>query len=376
MFKKAAIIGRFQVFHNGHVNYLKTSLSQTEHIIIGIANPEPCMVRYTAVAPHRSNRADNPLNIHVDYCRLRKLSSHDCGLYHNYKTHLEFLDHLYKKDIEVFLRFANGITFKLNLGNNLQKSYALRVEIQKIFEEEFDVRGSKIQLKKRKTGKGDDILLLLSIETPKKEHQLDENIVVGVDLGVATPAVCALNNKWQPRKYIGDGQTFIHQKQRHKEQRQAIQKNLALCSGGHGRKKKLQKLDKLKQHEGNFTTNYSHKISKEIVDFALKHNAKYINIEDLTGIDTQHNKLLGKWKYFEVQEFTKYKASQYGIEVRKIVPKYTSQTCSVCGHWEEGQRNGRNFECKNCGTKLNADYNAARNIAMSENFSEEKKKKK
>ena len=61
------------------------------------------------------------------------------------------------------------------------------------------------------------------------------------------------------------------------------------------------------------------------------------------------------------------KAKRYGIEVVRVDPYHTSQTCSVCGNYEEGQREKQaEFECKKCGTKLNADYNAAKNIAMSD----------
>lgn len=73
MFEKAAIIGRFQIFHNGHMNYLKESLSRTQHLIIGIANPEPSMFRYTAVAPHRSNLADNPFTYYERYIMLKAI---------------------------------------------------------------------------------------------------------------------------------------------------------------------------------------------------------------------------------------------------------------------------------------------------------------
>ena len=48
---------------------------------------------------------------------------------------------------------------------------------------------------------------------------------------------------------------------------------------------------------------------------------------------------------------------------------HTSQICSKCGHWEEGQRiDQAHFRCKEYGTELNADFNAARNIAKSVEF--------
>lgn len=322
----------------------------------------------------------NPLLVHVNYCNLRskvqKQTGTNTGIYHNYESHQEFLSHLYKTDIEIYLQFANNILFKLNLGDSIRKSHEIRSVIQKIFEEEYTIHGSQIQLKKRKTGKGEDIFLLLSIETPVVKHELDENIVVGVDLGVANPAVCAVNINGN-YKFLGDGETFLHYKQKSKAERRRLQRALKYTNGGHGRTKKLKALDRLKERESNFTTTYSHKLSKAIVDFAIEQHAKYINLEDLTGIDDKDGKkLLDCWKYYELQQFIIYKAAHHGIIVRFINPKYTSQTCSKCGNHTEGQRDGHSFTCKACGEKLDADLNAARNIAMSTNFVERGKKKK
>ena len=112
----------------------------------------------------------------------------------------------------------------------------------------------------------------------------------------------------------------------------------------------------------------NHKFSSEIVKFAIDNNAKYINIENLKGINT--NKfILRNWSYYELQQFITYKAERKGIIVRKINPYHTSQTCSSCGHWEKGQRlDQAHFKCKKCGLELNADFNAARNIAKSTDF--------
>ncbi|WP_423816456.1 zinc ribbon domain-containing protein [Salinibacter ruber] len=58
-----------------------------------------------------------------------------------------------------------------------------------------------------------------------------------------------------------------------------------------------------------------------------------------------------------------YKALIAGIPVIKVDPAYTSQTCSNCGHCDSKNRNGSNFKCQNCGHSVDADKNAARNIA-------------
>ena len=50
--------------------------------------------------------------------------------------------------------------------------------------------------------------------------------------------------------------------------------------------------------------------------------------------------------------------------VEKINPAYTSQTCSGCGHRDPESRESQSrFRCRACGLQVNADVNAARNIA-------------
>jgi transposase len=47
----------------------------------------------------------------------------------------------------------------------------------------------------------------------------------------------------------------------------------------------------------------------------------------------------------------------------KVDPAYTSQVCSECGYTDRKNRNGSDFKCKQCGHSMDADYNAAINIA-------------
>lgn len=314
-------------------------------------------------------RSDNPLLIHVDYVRLRSNNPHrDSGLYHNYKNHAEFLEHLDNKDLKVFIKFANNITFKLILGN-VKKSASLRHEIQMIFEEYYKVCSSSIEIDGRK------IILNLSMDIPKEKRELDENVVVGVDVGIAIPAVCGLNINDYSRKYIGSVNDFMRVKTKIQHQKSRLQTNLKMTKGGHGRKRKLKTMDKFTDYERNWVQSYNHYISKQVIDFALKNKAKYINIEDLSGITKGKNvnKFLKGWSYYQLQSFITYKANKYGIEVRKIDPHYTSQTCSCCGYVDEKNRpkneKGQSyFKCLKCGHEENADFNAAKNIAKSVDF--------
>ena len=59
-----------------------------------------------------------------------------------------------------------------------------------------------------------------------------------------------------------------------------------------------------------------------------------------------------------------YKAERVGIKVKYVDSAFTSQTCSKCGYVDKENRITQDkFECKKCGFTLNADHNAAINIA-------------
>ena len=120
-------------------------------------------------------------------------------------------------------------------------------------------------------------------------------------------------------------------------------------------------------------------------------------MERLTGFGRDENDevgadfkfLLRYWSFFELQSMIEYKAKAANIDVRYINPYHTSQTCSFCEHYEKGQRiNQSTFVCKNpeCAKEkgkqradgtfegINADWNAARNIAFSTEYVDKKKK--
>lgn len=313
-------------------------------------------------------KKDNPLLVHVDYVRLRSTNPHlDNGLYHEYGSHQELLDALKDGKPEIFIKFANNIVFKIVFGNP-HKSHELRCVFQNIFEENYKVQGSSIQFDK--TGK--KIILNLSLAIPKQEHELNENTVVGVDLGVAVPAVCALNSNKFERNYIGSKDDFLRVRTQIQSQKRRLQRSLINSNGSRGRKKKMKPMDRFTKYESNFVKTYNHMVSKRVVDFALKNNAKYINIENLEGYDTSKF-ILRNWSFYQLQQYITYKAGLHGIEVRKINPAYTSQKCSCCGYVDSGNRPKEEkgqayFKCLKCGEEMNADFNAARNIAVSTNF--------
>lgn len=131
-------------------------------------------------------RSDNPLMVDVRFVALRGTKQGDAGLYHEYETHMDFLDNLYSSDLKVYIKFANNITFQVVFGSP-HKSASLRNEFKMIFEECYKVCQSSIQFNGKK------IILNMTIDIPDKEIELDENVCVGVDLGIEIPAMCSLN---------------------------------------------------------------------------------------------------------------------------------------------------------------------------------------
>ena len=114
-----------------------------------------------------------------------------------------------------------------------------------------------------------------------------------------------------------------------------------------------------------FRNTANHKYSRTVVDFAVKKQCGTIQMEDLQGITDETDRFLKNWPYYDLQTKIENKAKEEGIKVVYISPQYTSQRCSKCGYIsKENRPEQAKFECKECGFKENADYNASQNIAI------------
>ena len=295
-----------------------------------------------------------------------------------------------REDGSIYISLPRGLEWDLNFGRDRSNN---REIVERVLSGQYDVGGSSIQ--EAKNGKR---FLLLVVKIPKESRTLNPDRVVGVDLGVNIPLYAALNDNTYGGLSIGSRDQFLKVRMRMAAQKRELQRNLRVATnGGHGRKQKLQALDRLEGKERNWVHLQNHIFSKSIIEYALRNEAGAIQMERLTGFGHDRNDevdegfkfILRYWSFFELQTMIEYKAKAAGIEVRYVDPYHTSQTCSFCGHYEKGQRvNQATFICKNpdC-TKgkgkersdgtfegINADWNAARNIALSDKIVERKKK--
>lgn len=131
--------------------------------------------------------------------------------------------------------------------------------------------------------------------------------------------------------------------------------------------------EELNDAESRYIESECHRISREIVDWALEFDGVGIVLEDLTDIrdtflwrEREHTpaerRALHSWPFRQLQDMIEYKALECGIPTRYANPEYTSQTCNVCGFTDESNRDGVHFACQECGYELNADINAAFNL--------------
>lgn len=272
------------------------------------------------------------------------------------------------------------LRFRLHFGKDRSNNKAI---VEKLVEnarlglskgEGYVVNNSSIQVESK--GKNTKLFLLLSMDIPESKKELDANLVLGIDLGINFPIYYATNGNEYLKGHIGDKDSFLNERMVFQRRFRELQR-LQCTQGGKGRKKKLEPLEKLREKERNWVKTKNHIFSREVIKCALKVGAGTIHLEKLTNIGKGNNGdiidskkfILRNWSYYELQTMIEYKAKMEGIKVEYVSPAYTSQTCSCCG--ERGEREEQAvFKCLNpsCSEylkEINADYNAARNIAKS-----------
>lgn len=142
-----------------------------------------------------------------------------------------------------------------------------------------------------------------------------------------------------------------------------LAKRRRLQSNGTHSSKQL--LKKISGKEARRMKHMNHKVSKEIIQEAIKTEAGAIVLEDLKNIrkrikaSKRMRTRLHRWAFAQLQTMIEYKAGSYGLRVLYVNPAYSSQTCSLCGCLGERQRDL--FTCS-CGNKQHSDLNASRNL--------------
>lgn len=197
----------------------------------------------------------------------------------------------------------------------------------------------------------DDVYVYISVTIKEPKRYIPEKSI-GVDLNTTGHcAVIAIGETGKVYK-LGSEAQHIHTKYMN------IRKFL--------QKKGLYKtVKKIKNRESNIVRDMDHKISRFIIDLAVKEKGE-IHLEKLhkirnDGVNRKFRYSLNSWSFYQLAKFIEYKALLAGVPVIYVDPAYTSVICSKCGLI--GERKGKTFKCLN-GHVEHADVNAAFNIAL------------
>ncbi len=176
--------------------------------------------------------------------------------------------------------------------------------------------------------------------------------ILGVDLGLKVPAVTITDD--DKVRFFGNGRENKYMKRKFRSVRKKLGKN-----------KKIKAIRKLDDKEQRWMKDKDHKVSREIVSFAVENQISVIRLEQLTNIrqttrtSRKNEKNLHKWSFYRLSTFIEYKANIVGIKVEYVNPAYTSQSCLKCS--EKNKAHDRTYKCQ-CGFEKHRDIVGAMNI--------------
>lgn len=190
----------------------------------------------------------------------------------------------------------------------------------------------------------------ISVTIPTE--QKTETKILGVDLGLKVPAVAITDD--DKVKFFGNGRENKYVKRKFR----VVRKRL-------GKLKKLSAIRKLDDREQRWMKDRDHKVSRQIINFAIDNKISVIRLEQLTNIrlttrtSRKNEKNLHTWSFYRLSQFIEYKATLSGIKVEYVKSAYTSQICPICSKKNKAQ--DRKYKCQ-CGFKKHRDIVGAMNI--------------
>jgi len=193
--------------------------------------------------------------------------------------------------------------------------------------------------------------------------------VIGIDAGISNTATSVV---WRDDSITGvvlhSGKRLWHKTRQARARLAKLHKQAFSHNSYHCITKALDNETAVGQKLGNYSRDYLHKISAQIIGQAIDLRAQgygvVIACEDLKHIRKRISGKLQWWAFRKLLDFVKYKAQWAGIAYIEVEPANTSRTCPKCGHYNKNSRCGLAFKCTECKYNANADLVGAINVAM------------
>jgi hypothetical protein len=214
-----------------------------------------------------------------------------------------------------------GVPLQMRFGRDRSGN---RLIVERVVNGEYKMCTSSLKFD------GNKLFLLLCVDIPKKEVKLDEKKSMFAFLGVMNPVVCTCDVRaakdydsgmkvWE----IGTKEEFNYRRRQIQEAVRRCQIDNRYSSGGKGRKKKCQAIDRWHEKENNYVDTKLHTYSKMLVDMAVKHGCGKLVLmnqthrEDKAKDDNQNGEpfVLRNWTYFGFKEKIGYKCKMFGIKL-------------------------------------------------------------
>ena len=191
--------------------------------------------------------------------------------------------------------------------------------------------GSVEDGQKKKKKQKQKIFLLLCVDIPKKEVKINPEKKLFAFLGVMNPVICTCDiraykvydsgYKWFE---IGTKEEFNYRRRQIQEAVRRCQINNRYTTGGKGRKKKCQAIERWHEKENNYVDTKLHTYSRMLVDLAIKHECgqiilmNQIHREDEAKEDNKNGEpfVLRNWTYYGFKEKIEYKCKMVGITLK------------------------------------------------------------
>ena len=179
--------------------------------------------------------------------------------------------------------------------------------------------------------------------------------ILGVDLGIKELAITS------------EGETFENPKayKSHLKKLQRYQRMVSRrAKGSKNKQKSITKLSRVHKRVADIRNDTVHKLTTSLV----RTKPKVIVIETLKPKNMSKNHKLAQSvldsSFGKIKDTLKYKCNWNGIHLIMAPTFYaSSKYCSVCGHkHNELKLSDREWTCGNCGTHLDRDVNAAKNL--------------